>query len=397
MKEGLFSSSPLSNSAGSFDGNLYGRVRKIILDDTTYPDLFKEFGEWESIGMIFYESTEVPYNEENFESHKVNNAYPLFPNFKNYPLVNEIIFLINLPSFDIQSNTTITKTYYLSPINLWNGVHHNALPDNIFNNQNKKDYQSVNGGSSNRPKLSDDINLGNYFKENPKIRNLQPYEGDLIVEGRFGNSIRFSGNNKSPSWSGGEGSPIILIRNGQLSSSTDSWVPINESINDDLSSIYMTSDQSIDLSNSLKFDSFQNKPTDIKNYEGKPQIIISSGRLVFNSNKDDIIISSKNNLSLNCSKLGIDSSDIFVLSSPKIYLGSKDAKEAILLGNQTTDLLTKVFNALKNLSEALPSVGTPIPGVPNVQVAQAAAMLSETLSTLTPQLKNLRSKQNFTL
>ena len=51
------------------------RVKHIILDDKD--NLFKEFGEWNSIGTIFYNSVENPtpndYSKNNF-------AKALFPN-----------------------------------------------------------------------------------------------------------------------------------------------------------------------------------------------------------------------------------------------------------------------------------------------------------------------------
>ena len=98
---------------------------------------------------------------------------------------------------------------------------------------------------------------GKTFQEKATIRNLFPNEGDIIIEGRFGNSIRFGStakqseenkNVESP-WSteGQNGNPITIIRNGQ--SQVDlpftNWYPIYEDIQNDDSSIYMTSGQTI--------------------------------------------------------------------------------------------------------------------------------------------------------
>ena len=85
------------------------------------------------------------------------------------------------------------------------------------------------------------------------------------------------------------------------------------------------------------------------------------------------------------------------LVSRKIYLGSEDATEPLLLGNKTIELLFNIFVSLQSLANALPSVGTPVPGAPNIAVASTAADLSATLSQLIPQLESLKSKQNFTL
>lgn len=383
MKEGL-RSTPLSGYKDPIpnQGESHVRVKRIILDDKTYPDLFNEFGGWASLGMIFFETTSIPYNNDSFEFNKTNNALPLFPNLKNYPLVNELVYLVSLPTPDIQNNTTITRTYYFSPINLWNNNHHNAIPDNIFND-------------------NQDISLGNTFKENKDIKSLQPFEGDLIVEGRFGNSLRLSstvsGSTNNWSSSGQNGDPITILRNGQSKIENESWIPTTEDINEDKSSIYLSSTQKIPLELGDKFESFDNKPISVKEFSNKSQIIVKSGRLVFNSYEDDIILSSKGNISLSSDYIGFDIKNQAVIKSPKIFLGDKKATEPLLLGNKTIILLKKIFLALNELSNVLPSVGTPIPNTPNIAVAQASTKLSETLNQLLPQLDRLKSSQNFTL
>ena len=76
----------------------------------------------------------------------------------------------------------------------------------------------------------------------------------MILEGRFGNSIRFGSTNISNEisnpngWSdlGNTGDPITIIRNGQSSKLDDKgWLPTTENINEDASSIYLTSNQRI--------------------------------------------------------------------------------------------------------------------------------------------------------
>jgi hypothetical protein len=57
-----------------------------------------------------------------------------------------------------------------------------------------KEYPLVEAGSVRRITDQDtDIELGETFNENNVLNNrpLLPYEGDIIYEGRFGNSIRF--------------------------------------------------------------------------------------------------------------------------------------------------------------------------------------------------------------
>ena len=141
----------------------------------------------------------------------------------------------------------------MNPIKIWNHPHHNALPpinSNIPPSQ-QKDYLQIEAGSVRRiTDNSSEINLGNTFKERSNIHPLQPYEGDYIIEGRWGNSFRFgstvSGSSNDWSISGTNGDPITILRNGQSpTSSIKGWVPITEDINNDLSSIYLTSTQKL--------------------------------------------------------------------------------------------------------------------------------------------------------
>jgi len=385
------------------------RVKKIILDDKTEPELFKKYGEWNSIGLILYEDAKNPLKNDDTR-YLDNFAYPLFPNIKHYPLINELVYIIRLPSPDIQSNTNNFTTYYFPPINNWNSIHHNAIPNNVFNSllpeSQQKDYTQINSGNVRRvTDGSTEIPLGNTFVEKTDIKSLLPYEGDVIYEGRWGNSIRIGStvNNANivNNWStsGNNGDPLIIIRNGQFSDGKDPWVPIVEDINKDKSSVYITSTQKIPL----KAAQTNNKsyttepPTSPDQYSGN-QIILNSGRLVFNSNSDHILLSSAKTISFNAVKgFNFDTDKNFIINSKQIKLGNKDATEPLLLGNKTITLLQQILISLQSLANALPTVGTPVPGAPNIAVASTAANLSATLSQLIPQLESLKSKQNYTL
>ena len=81
---------------------------------------------------------------------------------------------------------------------------------------------------------------------------LRPFTGDVTLEGRWGNSIRFgssvAGNKSENYWSTSnkQGDPIIIIRNGQGKQiSSEGWIPAVENINTDNSSIYLTAGQQI--------------------------------------------------------------------------------------------------------------------------------------------------------
>ena len=75
---------------------------------------------------------------------------------------------------------------------------------------------------------------------------MVPFEGDMILEGRFGNSIRFGSSNPrgKNNWSenDSEGAPITIISNGQSPTGGGAI----ENINNDDSSIYLCSNHNID-------------------------------------------------------------------------------------------------------------------------------------------------------
>ena len=109
------------------------------------------------------------------------------------------------------------------------------------------------------------------------------------------------------------------------------------------------------------------------------------------------MLSSAKTISFNAVKgFNFDTDKNFIINSKQIKLGNKDATEPLLLGNKTITLLQQILISLQSLANALPTVGTPVPGAPNIAVASTAANLSATLSQLIPQLESLKSKQNFT-
>jgi hypothetical protein len=231
------------------------RVKDIILE-MDHPKA-AELGGYDSIGTIFF--TVLDDRTPLEDSSSWGNARPLYTYVKNFPLKNEIVLVITSYGKDIYTTGNDTTNYYLPTINIWNSSNHNALPSLKGKNNSKKtldDYEQTESGVIIR-KVEDegtDINLGRYFKEKIDIKPLLPFEGDTIIEGRFGNSIRFGSTNKGSlieninPWSGeGEkGDPITVIRNGQSKISDDKgWVPTIEDIYNDHSSIYLTSNQQV--------------------------------------------------------------------------------------------------------------------------------------------------------
>ena len=389
------------------------RVLDIILDDT-HPK-FKQYGEWNGIGTIEFE--EVSNNQLIPSNNSI--AIPLNSNIKNYPLINEIVLLFLLPSKNLNKINNSQTYYYLNSINLWNHPHHNAFPDvvryEVLKDSQVKDYEDIEGGSIRRVKDgSTEINLnspkvGGTFKEKTNIRPLLPFAGDVIYEGRFGNSIRFGNTSKSKSilyknnWSGtGEnGDPITIIRNGQSPLIEDEgWVPTLEDVNRDLTSIWMTSYQTIPLNlNNENYRAFEKPPTQINNYD-RPQIIVNSGRVVFNSWEDFILFISKKGIAFSANEdIGISTKKGFNVDSKDIKLGSKEADEAVILGDSFMNQFKELLVAIKNLSSSLEELqdwpgGAPSPNILVPPLASALeAVTEEIISLIEDKKQPLLSKK----
>lgn len=394
----------ITNLAGKL---IPARVVDVILDEN-HPD-FETYGEWNSIGIIRYETVLSPEGEELTKSI----AKPLLANTKSFPLKNEIVFLIRLPDTDSLNNLKDNEMYYyLNVISLWNHPHHNAFPNPITNTQlpesQKRDYTSIELGNVRRvTDTSTEINLnstnnsGGKFIEKTNIHPILPFTGDNIFEGRFGNSIRLGSTVKSDSiygnnWStsGPEGDPITILRNGQSFDLTDEgWLPTVENINDDLSSIYLTSTQQIPIEVSSK--NYSSLPSDsIPSYPksyNKNQVILSSGRILLNASTDSILLSSQKIISLSANEdIGISSRKNITLTGDMVKLGSINAGESLMLGDSFIRQFKVLLQAMNLLCDALvaePSLGVGTPA--------AAAQLKTVISLI--DKKNYLSSFSKTL
>ena len=373
------------------------RVMSIVLD-SSHPR-WKEVGEYNGIGTIEYQLVNEPNPQDILPLAK-----PFSTNDRKYPLLNEIVYLISLPNTTIGVFTSNKTQYYINIVGLWNHPHHNAFPSNPNDPppEQQKDYQQTEAGNVRRiTDQSTEINLGNTFIERPNIHPLQAYEGDIIYEGRWGNSIRFGSTvNGFTNWSsvGENGDPIVIIRNGQGEQSNNGWITINENINNDDSSIYLTSTQNIPLQPStvgtLPKSYPKDPPEEIEQYSGK-QIILNSGRLVFNTNENHILLSSNLSIGLKAvNGVNIDTKGYTIINSPDIRLGGKEATEPLLKGDITVDLLSQLVQQLISLTKILGFV-TPMGGP---GVSQAAQTLVPFLNTLKTQIETTtKSKVSKTL
>jgi len=333
-------------------------------------------------------------------------AIPFFPNIKQPPLVNEVVFLVLAPNGDYSSNTSKVSYYYFTPLNMWGNINTNPTPNpyqNLKTTTQDKSLKEVEAGSPNVSSEQDNESFkpGTYFEEKANIYPLYPFEGDIIYEGRFGNSIRFGSTDiieslPANNWSitGSNGDPITIIRNGQNPElPTPAQNTTTEDINKDLSSIYLTSTQKVPITVSSQNDYLsyeESKPLEPNQYAG-PQVILNSGRLVFNTTQDHIMLSSKKSINLNSIEgINVDTVGPVVIEAPLVQLGSSTAEESVLLGDSTVDLLQQLIS---DLSSLLGIMSTQIGnnGILLEPTATTARTINSNLSTYQSQLDSLKS------
>ena len=361
----LTSNNSRKGGGGSKSLWIVGRVTDIILDEN-HP-LFALYGGWNGIGTAFIGVI------DKSNSDKPLVVKPLYPNFKSFPIINELIFCFQSPTPTLGSQTYSDQYYYINTVNLWNAPNHNASPNpsgTAVPTSITQDYQSVEAGSVRRVKdSSTEINLNspsnpsqNTFIEKTNIHPLMPFMGDLLYEGRFGNSIRLGSTAKSKSeyknsWStnGKNGDPITIIRNGQPgNSSNEGWLPITENLKNDLSSLYLTSYQRLSTFSvaSENYSSYITPPSPPSQWV-EPQIALSSNRIVLSAKTDSILLSSQKSIGLSTNgSVNIDAVSHYI-SSNDIKLGSKDATEPVLKGDITVDILIQLTDSIKNLANIL--------------------------------------------
>jgi len=361
-----------------------GKVFAVITtENTPTKELYEREGKSDGIGTIFYldyiGSKDTTLNEVNLSSCSV--AKPYYANIQDYPLVGELVTLVDAPAPASQIALNITQKYYTGVINVWNNNQQNSLSND---------------------------SLGSTFNENSDIRNLLSFEGDRIYQGRKGNGIRFGSTVKTQSllneWSevGNNGDPITILVNGYITTDQKQTTPNIEEINKEQSSIYLTSTQRIplipdrdDILNPIT------QPKKVSEYFGGSQLIFNSDKLVLNSRKDEVMIFAKTNIELNTNNIiNLNAGERNHLNSPRNFIGTKSdgtlPDEPLLLGTQTINLLTDILEAISNFGSEVSSVISSPAGSPLVDLNASGNKLSNTINVLMGKLEKIISKQNYT-
>jgi hypothetical protein len=387
VKEGLKGSNSVSNSTrnptipNGSSGNLIGRVYGVVTTEyTPTPAMFAKAGGYRGIGTIFYleynsSKLVIGDNSDDF-LNACSIAKPFVPNTQYYPLIGELVEIKNAPALTSQLTTEKKDIKYWSQIvNLWNNSQLNS--------------QTAVGDEA----------LGKTFIESSNIKKSLSYEGDYILSGRKGNSIRFGStirlfsNPSNPNyneWSsvGDDGSPITILSNGHFYDSGSA--PYVEQINKDDSSIYLTSTQVIPLLPDMSgiLNPLTN-PIAVDKYT-YPQVIVNGDRVVINSKRDEVMLFAKTNIEVNTNNIiNLNGGERTHINSPKIYLGPATngelPDEPALLGLKMMDLISEFISVLSTFSSTAASSVDSM-GVPVLSLVSACNQLNAGLNKLQDKL-----------
>jgi hypothetical protein len=377
-----------SNTAQNTKGKTiqYGRVIDVILDE--YHPQYSNKGGGISINGVFFKPLSSTASEVS--ATDLPFAYQPTAHLKVVPLIGEIIQVEPLPVPSDEDFSNKTRKYYTKVLNIWNNANNNFYPD-ILNN------------------FEIDFSQGNRYVELQDVNPIGSSPGDVQLEGRQGQSIRFTGGKSiSNPWidSSNLGKPLLIISNGQKETD-NGFTTIGEDINEDSSSIYMASDHKIPLTQaSEKRDAYDEQPEKADQFKGN-QVLITGGRLFFNAKERDIQLSSRTSIGLTTEgSINIDGSSYLCIDAPIMFLGAKARtspdrnREAVLLGNQTEAFLENVLNLLegmaKDMARAKTIKGHPIPAI-NKRGVQAQPVIRQLKNLINPSgPSQLKSKKVFT-
>lgn len=316
-----------------------GEVIDVILSDT-HPN----FETYEDIGKA---KVRLLHSEIGKAEAVLSWVKPIEANIKSYPLIHEIVIVVKY--FD--------DWYYNQRLNIFNNPNQNSypgasLPDftRKYTKENSaRDYEEVLiSGTSNKQNKPEDVKLGEIFKRNPNIKPLAFNEGDMIIEGRFGNTIKIGSNPET-------GNPNIKLRVGQPDELPDGFLQlIDEDFNNDKSSIWLTTDEKVPLipstlESKIHLQFYNDKPNE---FIGN-QIVCNSDRIVINAKTNEVMTFAKKAINFvtegvvtidSANDITINTATNLIVESPKVLLGSADADEPIVLGTTLKELLEEMID-----------------------------------------------------
>lgn len=313
------------NLIGLANQPTYGVVYEVLTDVSSETAKSKGLGTSVTIGCIrFRQLSDNSININNVEQLSI--AYPLDKNSLTLPTRNEIVIIHSFGGNkhysriggdvtpNLNANTDLISKKFDTEIK-------------VDSSNDAGNYQNVSSTGIVRTNknsgTSDFDGYGEYFTDNSNIHKLKLYEGDTLLESRFGQSIRFSGYNNSEN----KFAPTITIRNGENPDSLQSEIGTSteENINKDGNIIFLGSGERLlewTLPTKNKKESFIDYPSELKGN----QILLSSDRIILSAKTSEMIFASKKDVGfITDGQFSIDTTEgINVTANKSIYFDVTD-------------------------------------------------------------------------
>lgn len=254
---------------------------------------------------------------------------------RRIPLIGEHVLVMQAPFTTADTDSIKGGKYiYFSPLNVTDDLSVGQLP-RTWKIQKIGDVTPFNLGA--RKADIPSFSPGRvYTFPDPqaglkKVQNIQPYEGDEIIEGRLGQSIRMGSTvqgditiySTPPTWQGGQkGDPIMVFRvkkpkiprpPARPKSPIEPYTSTNlytvETLATDDSSIYMTTSQM--LPTVLPAAKFNKDSLTSGAWKGA-QVFVDSGRVVLNAKKDSVLVLGNKKAVVSGRKVILQSSKYYV-------------------------------------------------------------------------------------
>lgn len=290
--DGFLSISSAQISARSVPDPFYEALVVDVILDQFHPQYSKD---GYNVGMIKIRLFTQDHSRDN---ELLSWAAPMDSTIQEMPLIGELVMV----------NKILGNFFYSRKLFIAHRMQENAMI-NLNKVLNNRPAQLANTLPASKNEISlDKHSFGRYFKPDSRVRPLKHFEGDVIIQGRMGNSIRFGSSQMEP---GNKSlAPNIILRAGQAKdvekeacTSNKIFGLVIEDPDKDVSSIWMTSDQVIPFEQITKqagsnFRSLTNQP---QKYDGA-SILINSDRVILDAKKTHVMMFANEEIYLNSYK-----------------------------------------------------------------------------------------------
>ena len=326
-------------------------------------------------------------------------ALPYNSNYTSLPLKNEIVRIISVPGGGLQYERVInsgTPNVSGTPDIISSTYTRDSGPKSIKSSDYSK-VQATGVSRSSNKESTDNDNYGEYFIADLSVHKLKLYDGDSLIESRFGQSVRFSGYNNPEN----EYNPTITIRNGENgeSKSTPDGNTTIEDINKDGNIIFLGSGEYLlpyTLPTDNSHQSFSNYPSELKGN----QIVLNSDRIILSAKAAEMIFSAKKDVgfitdglfSIDSTKgidVTLDGDTNYKTNDRNINLNTGNGKvnigdanlESLVRGETLVNLMTELISAIEVMTHITPA-GLSAPPLNVASFTKVKSSLKTMLSNL---------------